>query len=157
MGTWASINYPTSGIKCCRNAGSPLTVTPSPNPVALPHWHYPLPQLKGAQIYIFCWYVLQRCLSPLISTFTTNIQFWHSFLPSSKYVHPRGVPPCASHPFTHFGAIFSCQIFGTKIGKYSIFPRPEEVLHKLVWIYFHYFQFCFAMWINYIIPLYAWC
>ena len=51
---------------------------------------------------------------------------------------------------------FSYQNYGTRFGKYSIFPKTQRrllvlTLQMLVWIYFHYFQFCFAMWITYII------
>ena len=76
--------------------------------------------------------------------------------PSSKYVHPRGISRCTSPPFWVFWHYIFCQSFGTKIGKYSIFPQTWRSIvsvdiAKVVWIFFSLFQFCFAIWINYII------
>ena len=51
----------------------------------------------------------------------------------------------------------SRQNFGTKLVSIIFSLRPEDVLlvltsRKLVWIYYHYYlQFCFAMWIIYVI------
>ena len=60
------------------------------------------------------------------------------------------------HPSAYFGSIFPNKILVPKLVSIAFSLRPEEALlvltlWKLVWIYLHYIQFCFAMWITVII------
>ena len=112
------------------------------------------PQIKGAQTYIFFWWkVCPTGVPPSPHFHHHNPQPILGTISSLAVYPSQGCsPPCTSPPF----CIFWHQNFGAKIGKCSISLSPEEALlvltsWKLVWIYYHYFQLCFAMWITYII------
>ena len=52
------------------------------------------------------------------------LSYWRTcMILCGRYVYPWGVPLAPPYPSTYFGIIVSCQNFGTKIGKYSIFPQ----------------------------------
>ena len=140
-GIWANINYPTSGMRCCRtcwlsaysnppsSSTSPLALTPSPNKRGHNHTYSS-----------FGKYVPLGCLLPPTSTLTSYNQSLAQF-PPQQYVHPRGVHPLYLPTFWHILVPY----FPPKLVSIVFSIRPEEALlvltlQKLVWIYFHYLQ-----------------
>ena len=116
--------FPHLGQSAAEHTGSLLTVTSQSSSTT--HCHYPLPNTKGAiSIYILLLVSMSHRVAslPQLPHPQPTANLWHNFLPSSKYVHSRGILPCISPPFCIFWHHTLLPNFGIKIGKYSIFPQ----------------------------------
>ena len=125
-------------MQCCRTCWLSVYNTLSLQHFYIPTWastHYK----GGTKTNNFLLGISNRGACPHSHPSHSTTNNWHNSIPAVCMSIP-GVFPIISPP-PHFGPIFSCQHFGTKLVSITFSLRPKEVLlfltlQKLVWIYY---------------------